>query len=97
MDRKFPKITFDTFGFAFAHKCMIRIWIDDHTFYGPDSEVYVNYLIRVNLIKSGKYVGLAITYIDTDMYENDEAFNSYLATQINEAMKQLDERLQEEH
>lgn len=31
MDRKFPKITFDTFGFAFANKCMVRVWIDNYS------------------------------------------------------------------
>lgn len=95
MDKKFPKITFDTFGFALANKCMVRIWVDDGTFNGPDLEVYMNYVIRVSLVKGGKSISLTITYID--MYENDEAFNSYLAVQINETMKQLDESLEEEH
>ena len=94
MDRKFPKITFDTFGFAFAHNCMIGIWIDDYSFNGPNSEVVVNYRIRVCLVKGGRNIDLAVTYID--MYRTDEAFNDYLAVQINEAMKQLDESLQEE-
>lgn len=95
MDKKFPKITFDTFGFALANKCMVRIWVDDGTFNGPDLEVYMNYVIRVSLVKGGKSISLTITYID--MYENDEAFNSYLAMHINEAMKQLDESLEEEY
>lgn len=95
MDRNFTKITFDTFGFAFAHNCMIGIWVDDRTFYGPDSEVHVNYLIRVNLVKGGKSIGLAITYID--MYRTDEVFNNYLTMQINEAMERLDKSLQEEN
>lgn len=94
INRKFPKITFDTFGFAFTHNCMIRIWVDDRTFYGPDSEVFVNYLIRVHLVKGGKTIGLVVTYIDA--YHTDELFNEYLAMQINEAMKQLDESLQED-
>jgi len=95
MDRKFPKITFDTFGFAFAHDCVIRIWVDDRTFYGPDSEVFVNYLIRVHLVKDGKSINLDVTYID--MYRTDEVFNNYLTMQINEAMKQLDASLEEEN
>ena len=89
MDRKFPKITFDTFGFAFAHNCMVRIWVDDRTFYGPDSEVHVN------LVKGGKSIGLGITYIGT--YRTDKVFNDYLTMQINEAMKRLDASLQEEN
>lgn len=94
MDRKFPKITFDAFGFAFAHNCMIRIWVDDRTFYGPDSEVFVNYLIRVHLVKGGKSINLDVTYID--MYRTDEVFSKYFAMQINNAMKQLDESLKED-
>ena len=94
MDRKFPKITFDTFSFALANKCMICIWIDDYSFNGPDSEVVVNYRIRVRLVKGGRNIDLAVTCID--IYRTDEAFNDYLAMQINEAMKQLDKSLEEE-
>ena len=85
MDKKFPKITFDIFGFAFAHNCMISIRIDDYVFNG--------YLVRVRLVKGEKAINISVDY--RDMYENDEAFNSYLAMQINEAMKQLDESLRE--
>lgn len=90
MDRKFPKITFDTFGFAFAHNCMISIRIDDYVFNG--------YLVRVRLVKGEKAISISVSIsVDyRDMYENDEAFNSYLAMQINEAMKRLDESLREE-
>lgn len=86
MNKKFPKITFDTFGFAFAHNCMIRIWVDVY--------VFNSYLIRVRLVKGGKSIDLAVPY--RDMYRTDEVFNNYLTMQINEAMERLDVSLQEE-
>ena len=91
MDKKFPKITFDTFGFALANKCKVQIWIDDCSIPCLNTP---NYVIRVNLVKGGKNISLAVTYID--VYRTDEVFSKYFAMQINEAMKQLDESLKEE-
>ena len=91
MDKKFPKITFDTFGFALANKCKVQIWIDDCSIHCLNTP---NYVIRVNLVKGEKSISLAVTYIDA--YHTDELFNKYLAMQINNAMKQLDESLEEE-
>ncbi len=91
MDKKFPNITFDTFGFALANKCMVQIWVDDCSIPCLGTP---NYVIRVNLVKGGKSISLAVTYID--VYRTDEVFNKYLAMQINNAMKQLDDSLEEE-
>lgn len=51
MDKKFPKIIFDIFGFAFANKCMVRIWVDDYSIHCLNTQ---NYVIRVHLVKGGK-------------------------------------------
>lgn len=60
MDDKFPKIDFDIFGFAFEHKCMIRMWFDDYSFNNCFGEPVSNYFLRIDVVKNGLYRSIAI-------------------------------------
>lgn len=60
MDNEFPKITFDIFGFAFKHKCMIRMWFEDRSFNNCFGEPVSYYVLYIDVVKNGLRCSSAI-------------------------------------
>lgn len=84
MDNKFPKIDFDIFSFAFDHKCMIRMWFEDHSFNNCFGEPVSNYILYIDVVKNGLRHSIAI---GSESLINSEDVNFTIERCLNEALE----------
>ena len=88
MDDKFPKIDFDIFGFAFEHKCMIRMWFEDLSFNNCFGEPVCHYVLYIDVDKNGLRRTLAIGR-EALIYSEDVNFT--IERWLNKAINEIEE------
>lgn len=87
MDTEFPKIDFDIFGFAFEHKCMIRMWFEDRSFNNCFGEPVSHYILYIDVVKNGLRHSIAI---GSESLIKSEDANFTIERCLNETLKGIE-------